>query len=134
MNAGVGKSATTISKFVGAIAVATSTTSFGRMLGEKTMRGTGTPFAALGPLRENHVGGAADGERLARAVGDRDFAERDGPAVTEDPSFGEDLAVAHAGEKAHVQIERRLRHAAFGSFVQRAERAADGHVHERAVD
>src|SRR5207302_72119 len=135
MNAGVGKSATTNSKLDGAMATAWSTISFGRMLGVKTIRGTGTPFAAAsGPLRDDHVGRAADRERLAAAIGNRHLAEGDRAPVAQDPAFGKDLAVAHAGEVAHVQIERRLGHAAFRGFAQRPERPADRHVDERAVD
>ena len=83
---------------------------------------------------EQHVRRAADGHELARAVGDAGFAEGDAAAATQEPPFGDQIAVSRAGDEAHVEVKRGLSDAAGGVVVGRAQRAADGHVNQRAED
>src|SRR5439155_24912383 len=99
--------------------------------------GTGVSFdpgSRLGLRWEEHVGGASDGDELTRAVADAGLAEGNGAAAAQKSSLGDQIAVARRGEKADVQIERGLSHAAARVVVGRAQRPADGHVHQGAED
>src|SRR5216684_655537 len=59
--------------------------------------GTGLSFdpgSRLGLRLEQHVGGASDGDELARAVADAGLAEGDGTAAAQEASLGDQVAVA----------------------------------------
>src|SRR6266508_3754338 len=130
-------SVTTISKPSGIIARAVSMMGSGNFGAKTILVGTGLSFdpgSRLGLRLEQHVGGASDGDELARAVADASLAEGDGAAAAQEPSLGDQIAVARRGEEADVHIEGGLSDAAAGVVVGRAQRAADGHVHERAED
>src|SRR2546427_10500557 len=72
------------------------------------------PGSRLGLRLEQHVGGASDGDELARAVADTGLAEGDGAAPAQEASLGDQVAVARRGQKAAVHVERRLPDAAAG--------------------
>jgi len=99
----------------------------------------GRPAAApaplsRGPLRQDHVGGAAGGHEPAAGVGDAGLAEDDGAPALEQGALGVDRAAAGRGHERDVQVEGGLAHAALRSLVHGAERPADGGVDERRVD
>src|SRR3970040_1982577 len=106
------------------------------ILGAKTIlmatRVSFGPGCGLGLRLEQHVGGAPDGDELARAVGDAGLAEGDGEPAGEEPPLGADVAVARRGKEADVEVEGGLSDAARGVVVGRAESAADCPVEERA--
>src|SRR5207244_2827544 len=77
---------------------------------------------------------APDPAHPAGGIGDGGLAEDDRAAAAEDAPLGKDRALGGGGEEAHVEIERRLPDAAGGRLVNRGQRAADGHVDERAHD
>src|ERR1041385_2663182 len=91
------------------------------------------PARGSGARAQDHVGRPTDRDEPPGRVGDGGLAERDALAAAEDPPLGEDVALARAGEKAHVEIERRLPDAPRRRLVQGAEGAAHRGVHQRAV-